>query len=147
MNQKETKPETRLEYLRGELRAERISYEELHELKTLAAHIKPDDVELLEASGFPDNQEREKELLATFPLMNANGCHNKSCDNDGFCNACGDMDDENSEKFSVGDEVFWNDPDDGICSKYAKIIEFKSEFYVLVDRNGNSFEAFEHELS
>jgi hypothetical protein len=41
----------RLEYLRGELRAERISYGELHELHSLAAHIDADDVELLQAAG------------------------------------------------------------------------------------------------
>lgn len=41
----------RLEYLRGELRAERISYGELLELQSLAEHISPDDVELLEAAG------------------------------------------------------------------------------------------------
>jgi len=35
----------RLEYMRGEIRAEHISYGELAEL---AAHIEPDDVELLE---------------------------------------------------------------------------------------------------
>lgn len=44
----------RLEYLRGELRAERISYDELHELQSLAMHIKPGDVELLEAAGVPE---------------------------------------------------------------------------------------------
>ena len=41
----------RLEYLRGELRAERISYGELSELQSLSAHIDPGDVELLEAAG------------------------------------------------------------------------------------------------
>lgn len=44
----------RLEYLRGELRAERISYEELAELQSLAAHIPAHDVELLEAAGVPE---------------------------------------------------------------------------------------------
>lgn len=44
----------RLEYLRGELRAERISYDELHELQSLAIHIEPGDVELLEAAGVPE---------------------------------------------------------------------------------------------
>ena len=44
----------RLEYLRGELRAERISYGELAELQSLAAHIDPSDVELLEAAGVPE---------------------------------------------------------------------------------------------
>ena len=41
----------RLEYLRGELRAERISYMELAELQSLAEHIGAGDVELLEAAG------------------------------------------------------------------------------------------------
>ena len=41
----------RLEYLRGELRAERISYGELAELQGLREHIEPHDVELLEAAG------------------------------------------------------------------------------------------------
>ncbi len=45
----------RLEYLRNELRQERISYGELIELQTLAEHIEPGDVELLEAAGVPEN--------------------------------------------------------------------------------------------
>jgi hypothetical protein len=45
----------RLEYLRGELRAERISYGELSELESLAEHIEPGDVELLEAAGVPEH--------------------------------------------------------------------------------------------
>lgn len=44
----------RLEYLRGELRAERISYFELSELQGLAEHIDASDVELLEAAGVPE---------------------------------------------------------------------------------------------
>lgn len=49
----------RLEYLRGELRAERISYDGLHELQSLADHIDEDDVELLEAAGVPEFPETE----------------------------------------------------------------------------------------
>lgn len=44
----------RLEYLRGQLRAERISWGELAELQGLAEHIEPGDVELLEAAGVPE---------------------------------------------------------------------------------------------
>lgn len=44
----------RLEELRGELRAERISYGELAELQDLAEHIDPSDVELLEPAGVPE---------------------------------------------------------------------------------------------
>lgn len=47
-------PKLRLEYLRNELRAERISYGELAELQDLAAHIAPGDVELLEPAGVPE---------------------------------------------------------------------------------------------
>ena len=45
----------RLEELRAELRAERISWGELAELQGLAAHIEPDDLELLEAAGVPES--------------------------------------------------------------------------------------------
>jgi hypothetical protein len=51
---KKAEIEKRLEYLRGELRAERISYGEIHELQSLAKHINPGDVELLEAAGVPE---------------------------------------------------------------------------------------------
>ena len=44
----------RLEELREELRAERISYGELAELQNLAEHIDAGDVELLEAAGVPE---------------------------------------------------------------------------------------------
>lgn len=44
----------RLESLRGELRAERISYGELAELQSLAVFIEPGDVELLEPAGVPE---------------------------------------------------------------------------------------------
>jgi hypothetical protein len=44
----------RLEYLRAELRAERVSYGELHELQNLTEYIEPGDVELLEPAGVPE---------------------------------------------------------------------------------------------
>lgn len=50
----------RLEYLRGELRAERISYGELAELQGLADQIDPSDVELLEAAGVPEHPEDDR---------------------------------------------------------------------------------------
>ncbi len=43
--------EERLEDLRAELRAERISYGELLELQSLAEYIDEGDVKLLEAAG------------------------------------------------------------------------------------------------
>ena len=53
----------RLEYLRTELREERISYGELAELQSLVEHIDPSDVELLEAAGVPED------LVQDHPLM------------------------------------------------------------------------------
>lgn len=44
----------RLEYLRGEIKAERISYGEIAELQSLASHIDADDVELLQWAGVPE---------------------------------------------------------------------------------------------
>lgn len=44
----------RLDYLRKELRAERLSWGDVAELQSLAGHIEPGDVELLEAAGVPE---------------------------------------------------------------------------------------------
>lgn len=44
----------RLEYLRGEINAERISYGEIAELQSLAEWIEPGDVQLLEWAGVPE---------------------------------------------------------------------------------------------
>jgi hypothetical protein len=45
----------RLEYLRNELREERMSYGESNELMGLIPYIDKSDVELLEAAGVPEN--------------------------------------------------------------------------------------------
>ena len=47
----------RLEYFRGEIEAERISYGEIAELQELAEHIEADDVVLLEWAGVPEHGE------------------------------------------------------------------------------------------
>ena len=47
----------RLEYLRGEIEAERISYEEIAELQDLAKYIRPGDVQLLEWARVPEHQQ------------------------------------------------------------------------------------------
>lgn len=47
-------PRDRLEYLRGQIRAECISYGEIAELESLRDHIAPDDVELREWAGIPE---------------------------------------------------------------------------------------------
>ena len=50
----DAKIKKRLEYLRGEIEAERISYGELVELESLAGHIAPDDMVLREWAGIPE---------------------------------------------------------------------------------------------
>ena len=52
--------EERLEYLRGEIKAERISYGEIAELQSLVDHIDKDDVLLLEWAGVPENPCKDK---------------------------------------------------------------------------------------
>ena len=47
----------KLEYLRGEIEAERISYGEIAELQSLKDHIEPGDVVLLEWAGVPEFEE------------------------------------------------------------------------------------------
>ena len=47
----------RLEYLRGEIEAERISYCEIAELQSLAEYIEPGDTVLLEWAGVPESEE------------------------------------------------------------------------------------------
>lgn len=49
----------RLEYLRGEINAERISAAELCDLQWLAEYIEPGDVQLLQAAGVPEFPEDE----------------------------------------------------------------------------------------
>ena len=50
----------RLEYFRGEIEAERISYGEIAELASLAEYIEADDVVLLEWAGVPEFEEVEE---------------------------------------------------------------------------------------
>lgn len=66
----------RLEALRVELRAERmsygeLSYGELHELQSLAEHIDPDDVELLEAAGVPECHREVVRTTFTFTVLHS----------------------------------------------------------------------------
>lgn len=49
----------RLEYLRGEIEAERISYSEIAELQNLVPYIDPSDVLLLQWAGVPEFPEED----------------------------------------------------------------------------------------
>ena len=51
----------RLDYLRGEIKAERISYSEIAELQSLAEHIDPSDTVLLEWAGVPEFPEPDQD--------------------------------------------------------------------------------------
>jgi hypothetical protein len=47
-----------------------------------------------------------------------------------------------------GDEVFWNDPDNGLCSDYCTVMQIMSDDVVrLTSRRGSEVEAFISELS
>jgi len=48
----------RLEYLRKEIEAERISYGEIAELQSLAEYIDPDDVQLLQWADVPEKRRK-----------------------------------------------------------------------------------------
>jgi hypothetical protein len=74
---------TRLEYLRGELRAQRISWGELAELQSLAPYIEPGDVELAEPAGIPESEAYRTDIVwcnghGVVPVQDAGGC--RLCD-------------------------------------------------------------------
>ena len=71
----------RLEHLRAELRAERISYSELAELQSLKEYIDSSDVELLEAAGVPEHCEHV-DFADTLDGYVCNGCGEESQDHD-----------------------------------------------------------------
>lgn len=52
-----TEIKNRLEYLRAQIENECISYGEIAELESLAEHIEPDDVQLLEWANVPENHD------------------------------------------------------------------------------------------
>lgn len=63
----------RLEYLRGEIEAERISYGEISELRSLAEHIDPGDTLLLEWA----ESDEEDEPVEEYCEMS--GCDWEAC--------------------------------------------------------------------
>jgi len=63
----------RLEYLRGELRAESMSYGEIAELQSLAPFIPADDVELREAAGIPEFPEKSEYETQAETFLQSNG--------------------------------------------------------------------------
>jgi len=49
-------------------------------------------------------------------------------------------------KLKEGQEVFWNDPDDDICSGLYKVFEAKGEVVALINEAGSVVEAFDDEI-
>ena len=91
MNEKEIK--ARLEYLRGEIKAGRISYGELAELQSLKDHIELGDVELLEVAGveeFPQCKKYNEDILP---------------DEDGNCSLCGAKLNKFGEEIEENEEI------------------------------------------
>ena len=52
------------------------------------------------------------------------------------------------KQLQIGDEVFWNDPDNGLTSRSVIIqsIEVKGEIVCIYDRDGDNLECFASEL-
>ena len=59
----------RLEYLRGQIQAESLSYSEIAELQDLAAHIDPGDLELLQWAGVPESDESDAPNTIPAPVL------------------------------------------------------------------------------
>jgi hypothetical protein len=52
------------------------------------------------------------------------------------------------KRFSPGDRVYFNDPDDGIANGWYILEEINGEVYRLTDNSNDTvIEAFEHELN
>jgi hypothetical protein len=53
------------------------------------------------------------------------------------------------KKLHRGDEVHWIDPDNGICSRYYKILSIliKGDIVTIVDMRGDVLECYAWELS
>ena len=60
-----------------------------------------------------------------------------------LCNRCHFLD-----ELGVGDEVYWNDPDENICSGVYKVKEIISKDVLLIENDaGSQVEVFTYEVS
>lgn len=57
------------------------------------------------------------------------------------------MDELNNNKFHHGDEVFWTDPDDGLCSGIATFIQLVNEEIAIIEKDGVQIEVCTDEIS
>ena len=55
---------------------------------------------------------------------------------------------ENIKKLHSGDEIFWNDPDDGLTSRYITIqsIKITGDVIAIYGKDGDELECFAHEI-
>lgn len=97
----------RLEYLRGEIRAERISMGELVELQELAQHIDASDVELLEWAGVEEGSQNADSVPTTSDIA----WHSDRESVESWCAHCG------TRIFFDGETWWHNDdiPEDTAC--------------------------------
>ena len=54
---------------------------------------------------------------------------------------------DESCSFKVGDEVFWEDPDNGACSGFYTIRRITGEIFFITNLAGSEVEVFAHEIS
>jgi hypothetical protein len=56
---------------------------------------------------------------------------------------------QDAKKLAPGDEVYWNDPDEGICSRFYIIskIEIEGNVISITSDDGNYLDCFVWELS
>lgn len=54
---------------------------------------------------------------------------------------------ENPANLHAGDEVYWKDPDEGICSGYGYFIRHINPEIAAIKKDGVEIEVFLHELS
>ena len=57
------------------------------------------------------------------------------------------MDELSNNKFHNGDEVFWTDPDDGLCSGVATFIQLVNEEIAIIEKDGVQIEVYTDEIS
>ena len=57
------------------------------------------------------------------------------------------MTNSGNNKFHYGDEVFWTDPDDGLCSGIATFIQLVNEEVAIIEKDGVQIEVFTDEIS
>lgn len=56
---------------------------------------------------------------------------------------------EEAKQLQVGDEVYWNDPDDSLCSRYYRILDLRwhGDILEIWDVDGSHLECVPEELT